>query len=37
MIIDGWSYYFYVIILIVPVYLAFKLLQWMGWSLFVNN
>lgn len=30
-------YYVLVVITLLPVYLLFKLLQWMGWELFVNN
>lgn len=34
---DDLQYYVLVAITLLPVYLFFKLIQWMGWELFVNN
>ncbi|XP_035773435.1 uncharacterized protein LOC118456624 [Anopheles albimanus] len=34
---EDFAYYCYISLTLVPVYLAFKLVQWMGWELFVNN
>lgn len=34
---EHWTYYLYISLTLLPVYLGFKLLQWMGWELFVNN
>ncbi|XP_055550179.1 uncharacterized protein LOC129732853 [Wyeomyia smithii] len=31
------SYYVYITLTLIPVYLSFKLIQWMGWELFINN
>ncbi|XP_037912084.1 uncharacterized protein LOC119652214 [Hermetia illucens] len=33
---DGF-YYLYISLTLVPVYLAFRLIQWMGCALFINN
>lgn len=35
--VDDWLYYILVTLTILPVYLFFKLIQWMGWELFVYN
>lgn len=35
--VDDVLYYVLVLLTLLPVYLLFKLLQWMGWELFVNN
>lgn len=35
--VDDVLYYALVLLTLLPVYLLFKLLQWMGWELFVNN
>lgn len=34
---DDLFYYILIAITLLPVYLFFKLIQWMGWELFVNN
>lgn len=34
---DGWTYYAYVGLSLLPTYLFFKLWAWMGWELYVNN
>lgn len=34
---EDWTYYFYISLTLLPVYFAFKLIQWMSWELFVNN
>lgn len=31
------SYYVYVMLMLLPTYLFFKLWMWMGWELYVNN
>lgn len=35
--VDDVLYYVLVLLTLLPVYLLFKLIQWMGWELFVNN
>lgn len=32
-----WTYYVYVLLMLLPTYLFFKLWMWMGWELYVNN
>lgn len=34
---DSTLYYVLVVVNLLPVFLFFKLIQWMGWELFVNN
>lgn len=34
---EHWSYYVFITLTLLPVFLIFKLLQWTGWALFVNN
>lgn len=34
---DDWTYYIYIMLYLLPVYLFFKLWMWMGWQLYVNN
>lgn len=34
---DDWMYYVYLAATLLPVYLFFKVIQWMGWELFINN
>jgi len=36
-ITGDWSYYVYISLTLVPVYLAFRLIKSLGWQLFVNN
>ncbi|XP_037938761.1 uncharacterized protein LOC119671940 isoform X2 [Teleopsis dalmanni] len=36
-ITESWLHYMIVIITLIPVYLAFQLLKFFGWELFVNN
>ncbi|XP_030572807.1 uncharacterized protein LOC115771308 isoform X1 [Drosophila novamexicana] len=36
-ITGNWSYYVYISLTLVPVYLAFQLIKFLGWQLFVNN
>ncbi|XP_053950552.1 uncharacterized protein LOC129236857 [Anastrepha obliqua] len=36
-ITESWTYYVYVLLTLVPVYLAFQLIKFLGWELFVNN
>ncbi|XP_033237819.1 uncharacterized protein [Drosophila pseudoobscura] len=36
-ITNNWSYYLYISLTLVPVYLAFRLIKTLGWQLFVNN
>ncbi|XP_067639348.1 uncharacterized protein [Eurosta solidaginis] len=36
-ITESWTYYVYVLLTLVPVYLAFQLIKFFGWELFVNN
>jgi Phosphatidylinositol N-acetylglucosaminyltransferase subunit Y len=35
--IEDWTYYVYISLTVLPVFFAFRLIQWMGWELFVNN
>lgn len=35
--IESWSYYTFILLTLLPVFLVFRLLQWVGWALFVNN
>lgn len=32
-----WTYYVYVLLMLLPTYLFFKMWMWMGWELYVNN
>lgn len=34
---EDWTYYIYILLTLLPVYLFFKLWMWMGWQLYVNN
>ncbi|XP_037051325.1 uncharacterized protein LOC119085148 [Bradysia coprophila] len=34
---DHYSYYIYLLLTLLPVYLFFKLIQWFGWEVFINN
>ncbi|XP_033247288.1 uncharacterized protein LOC117187805 isoform X2 [Drosophila miranda] len=36
-ITENLSYYLYISLTLVPVYLAFRLIKTLGWQLFVNN
>lgn len=36
-ITEHWSYYIFITLTLLPVFLVFRLLQWTGWALFVNN
>ncbi|XP_030242812.1 uncharacterized protein LOC115563647 isoform X1 [Drosophila navojoa] len=36
-ITGNWHYYVYISITLVPVYLTFQLIKFLGWQLFVNN
>ncbi|XP_014217591.1 uncharacterized protein LOC106646081 [Copidosoma floridanum] len=35
--ISTWEYYFLLALVLIPVYLFFRLWSWLGWELFVNN
>lgn len=34
---EDWTYYVYVLLMLLPTYLFFKMWMWMGWELYVNN
>ncbi|XP_037813075.1 uncharacterized protein LOC111678112 [Lucilia cuprina] len=36
-ITESWLYYVFVVLMLIPVYMLFKLLKFFGWELFVNN
>ncbi|XP_076240105.1 uncharacterized protein LOC143182771 [Calliopsis andreniformis] len=37
MYMSSYEYYFLLLLVILPLYLFFKLWSWLGWQLFVNN